>query len=151
MKENVCHKYYTGFKWRKMHIIKTTYANMKLYLRNCANIWCTYAREISVRHRMQRMLFLNPSINFKLINTRNIYIFFIYLIITKISEQENIRMKKIIPYCTILITNLSLVRKINILLWVCKTEKVYILHTSYLFFYYFLDFSIIITIFYLMI
>ena len=42
-----------------------------------------------------------------------------------------ITMRKIIPYCTILITGLSLVRKINILL--CKTGKVYILHAKHTF------------------
>ena len=79
-----------------MHIIKTTYANMKLYLQDCANIWCTYVREISVHHQIQHMLFLNPSIYFKLINTRNVYryIFFIYLIIKKISEQEKYQNEK---------------------------------------------------------
>ena len=40
---------------------------------------------------------------------------------------------KIIPYCIILITDLSLVRKTNILLWVCKTGKVYILHARHTF------------------
>ena len=38
-----------------------------------------------------------------------------------------------IPYCMILITGLSLVRKINILLRVCKTGKVYILHARHTF------------------
>ena len=40
-------------------------------------------------------------------------------------------MRKIIPYCTILITGLSLVRKINILL--CKTGKVCVLQVRYTF------------------
>ena len=42
-----------------------------------------------------------------------------------------IRTRKIIPYRKILITSLSLVRKINILLWACKTGKVYILHAGH--------------------
>ena len=40
---------------------------------------------------------------------------------------------KIIPYHTILITGLSLVREINILSWVCKTGKVYVLHVRHSF------------------
>ena len=43
------------------------------------------------------------------------------------------RTRRIIPYCTILITGSSLVRKINILLWVCKTGEMYILHARHTF------------------
>ena len=43
------------------------------------------------------------------------------------------RTRRTIPYRMILITGLSLVRKINILLWVCKTGKVYILHARHTF------------------
>ena len=44
------------------------------------------------------------------------------------------RTRKIITYHTILITGSSLVRKINILLRVCKTgRKVYILHARHTF------------------
>ena len=43
------------------------------------------------------------------------------------------RTRKIIPYCTILITGLSLLRKINFLLRVCKTgRRVYILHARHI-------------------
>ena len=48
-------------------------------------------------------------------------------------DFRKVRTWKIIPYRMILITGLSLVRKINILLWVCKTEKVYILHARHFF------------------
>ena len=48
-------------------------------------------------------------------------------------EIKNMRTRRIIPYRTILITGLSLVRKINILLWVCKTRQVYILHARHTF------------------
>ena len=42
------------------------------------------------------------------------------------------RTRKIIPYHTTLITGLSLVRKINFLLRVCKTgRRVYILHARH--------------------
>ena len=40
--------------------------------------------------------------------------------------------RKIILYRMILITGLWLVRKVNILLWVCKTGKVYLLHAVFL-------------------
>ena len=46
---------------------------------------------------------------------------------------KNMRTRRIIPFRTILITGLSLVRKINILLRVCKTGKVYILHARHTF------------------
>ena len=46
---------------------------------------------------------------------------------------KNMRTRRMIPYRMILITGLSLVRKINILLRVCKTGKVYILHARHTF------------------
>ena len=48
-------------------------------------------------------------------------------------NDKNMRTRKIIPYRTILITGLWLVRKINVLLWVCKPGKVYILHARHTF------------------
>ena len=48
-------------------------------------------------------------------------------------NYKNTSTRKIIPYRTILITGLWLVRKINILLWVCKPGKVYILHARHTF------------------
>ena len=41
--------------------------------------------------------------------------------------------RKIIPYSMILITGFSLVRKINIFLWACKTGKMYILYARHTF------------------
>ena len=44
-----------------------------------------------------------------------------------IMDFPKVRTRKIIPYRTIFITGLSLVRKINILWWLCKTGKVHTL------------------------
>ena len=60
-------------------------------------------------------------------------------------NNKNIKTRKrereIIPYGTILIAGLSLVRKINILLWVCKTGNVYKLHARHTFPFVFYIFS----------
>ena len=39
-------------------------------------------------------------------------------------DFRKVRTRKIIPHRTILVSGISLVRKINILLWVCKTGKI---------------------------
>ena len=44
-------------------------------------------------------------------------------------NDKNMKTRKIIPYRTILITGLWLVRKVNILLWVYKTGKTYLFHS----------------------
>ena len=80
------------------------------------------------------MLFFNNWINFKLINMRNIILnLFSSHKNIRTYEIKNMRTRRIIPYRMLLITGLSLVRKINILLWVYKTGKVYILHAKNMF------------------
>ena len=44
-------------------------------------------------------------------------------------NDKNMKTRKIIPYRTILITGLWLVRKVNISLWVYKTGKMYLFHS----------------------
>ena len=58
-------------------------------------------------------------------------------------NDKNMKTRKIIPYRTILITGLWLVRKVNILLWVYKTGKMYLFHScqTHLSFFLFTFFS----------
>ena len=70
---------------------------------------------------MQHMLFFNSWINFKLMNMRNI---FFYLF----NNNRNINNSILQDH-----DNWFVIRKINILLWVCKTGKVHILHARHTF------------------
>ena len=125
---NLCCEHYEHFEWKRLHVVNNTYKIVLVF-----NVWCIYIKQILAYDRIQCTLFFNTLINFKLINMRNIlfYLFDNHKNI-RTYEIKNMRTRRI-PYRTILITGLSLVRKINILLWVCKTGKVYILHARHTF------------------
>ena len=125
---NLCCEHYEHFEWKRLHVVNNTYKIVLVF-----NVWCIYIKQILAYDRTQCTLFFNTLINFKLINMRNIlfYLFDNHKNI-RTYEIKNMRTRRI-PYRTILITGLSLVRKINILLWVCKTGKVYILHARHTF------------------
>ena len=118
---NLCCEHYEHFEWKRLHVVNNTYKIVLVF-----NVWCIYIKQILAYDHTQCTLFFNTLINFKLINMRNIlfYLFDNHKNI-RTYEIKNMRVRRIIPYRTIFITGLSLVGKLNILLWVCKAGKVY--------------------------
>ena len=115
MEKNVHHEHYQAFKWKRMLA-----ANITFWMKeNACHKHC-------ICFKWRKICVINTTNT--AINQYEEYIFYLFNI------NKNIRTaREIVSYHTILITDLSLVRKQNILLWECKTGKVYILHARHVF------------------
>ena len=107
---NLCCEHYKHFEWKRLHVVNNTYKIVLVF-----NVWRIYIEQILAYDCTHCTLFFNTWINFKLINMRNI-LFYLFNNHKNIRTYEikNMRTRIIIPYRTILITGLSIVRKINI-------------------------------------